>query len=97
MVEEEVVRFKQAYLQNKIDNMKNYVNEYKESVDKCNPAGISSAAIFIGELGEFLKSEKQYLNRTQDDEIDNLKREYATKFQTLNIGKVCECKQKAKK
>jgi hypothetical protein len=97
MVEEEVIRFKQAYLQNKIDNMRNYVKEYEKSVDKCNPAGISSAAIFIGELGEFLKSEKQYLNRKQEDEIDDLKREYAIKFQKLNLNNICECKPKAKK
>lgn len=94
MVEEEVIRFKRAYLQMKIDNMNNYVKEYKESVDKCNPAEISSAAMSIGKLGELLKNEKQYLSMIQENEIDNLDREYANQFQRLNIGKVCECKQK---
>lgn len=97
MVEEEVIRFKKAYLQTKIDNMRSYVEEYTESINECNPAGISSAAIFIGELGEFLKNEKQYLQRTQEEDIDNLKREYAIQFQRLNYFNVCECKQKAKK
>lgn len=97
MVEEEVIRFKKAYLQTKIDNMRSYVEEYKESVDECDPVGISSAATFIGELGEFLKNEKQYLQRTQEEEIDNLKREYAIQFQRLNYFSVCECKPKTKK
>lgn len=97
MVEEEVIRFKRAYLQMKIYKMKTFVKEYKKSVDKCDPAGISSVATFVGELGEMLKNEKQYLERKQEDEIDDLKREYATQFQRLNIGKVCECKQKAEK
>lgn len=94
MVEEEVVRFKHAYLQMKIDNMKIFIKEYKKSIDECDPAGISSAAIFIGELGETLKNEERYLVRKQEDEIDYLKREYATQFQRLNIEKVCECKPK---
>lgn len=97
MVEEEVIRFKHAYLQTKIDNMRNYLMEYNKSVDECDPAGISSAALFIGELGQFLKSESQYLNRKQEDEIDNLKREHALKFQKLNLYNVCECKPKTKK
>jgi flagellar biosynthesis chaperone FliJ len=97
MVEEEVIRFKQAYLQTKIENMKDYVREYADSIDKCDPTGISSAATFIGELGEFLKHEKQYMQRIQEEEIDDLKREYVKQFQRLNIYKVCECKQKTKK
>ena len=97
MVEEEVVRFKHAYLQMKIFKMKTFIKEYKKSIDECDPARISSAAIFIGELGEMLKNEKQYLAKKQEDEIDDLKREYAIQFQRLNIGKVCECKSKTVK
>ena len=97
MVEEEVVRFKHAYLQMKIDKMATLTKEYKESIDKCDPAGISSAAIIIGELGEKLQNDKQYLSRKQEDEIDDLQREYAIQFQRLNIGKVCECKPKVRK
>jgi endo-alpha-1,4-polygalactosaminidase (GH114 family) len=97
MVEEEVIRFKHAYLQMKIDNMDNYVKEYKKSVDKCNPAGISLAAASIGELRELLKNEKQYLSIIQENEIDNLDREFANQFQRLGMGKVCECKQKNRK
>lgn len=88
MVEEEVIRFKHAYLQMKIDKMKTFTEEYKKSIDKCNPAGISSAALFIGELGEKLKNEKEYLTGKQEDEIDNLNREYAIQFQRLNIDRV---------
>ncbi len=96
MVEDEVIRFKTAYLQTKIDTMRNFTEEYKKSIDKCDPAGISSAAIFIGELGEILKNENKYLSNRQEEEIDSLKREYALQFQRLNISKVCECKQRTK-
>jgi len=96
MVETEVAAFKLAYLQKKIDRMATLTKEYEDSINKCNPAGISSAAIFLGELGEFLKSEKQYLTRNQEDKIDDLKREYASQFQKLNIYRVCECKPKVK-
>lgn len=96
MAEEEVVRFKQSYLQKKIDRMTTQTKEYEESINKCDPAGISSAAMFIGELGEILKGEKQYLTRNQEDEIDDLKREYAIQFRRLNIYRECECKPKAK-
>lgn len=97
MVEEEVIKFKRAYLQMKIDNMKTFVKEYKKFIDECHPAGISSDARFIGELEEMLKHEKKYLDRKQEEQIDDLMREYAIQFQRLNIGKVCECKQKTKK
>lgn len=49
MVEQEVIKFKHAYLQMKIDNMKTFVKEYKKSIDECHPAGISSDARFIGD------------------------------------------------
>lgn len=96
MVEAEVAAFKLAYLQKKIDRMATLTKEYEDSINKCNPAGISSAAIFLGELGELLKTEQRYLTRKQEEEIDDLKREYALQFQRLNIYKVCECKPKAK-
>lgn len=43
-----------------------------------------------------LKHEKKYLDRKQEEQIDDLMREYAIQFQRLNIGKVCECKPKVK-
>lgn len=97
MVEEEVIRFKYSYLQMKIDKMTTLTKEYKESIDKCDPAGISSVARSLGELEEILKNEKQYLTRKQEDDVDDLKREYAIQFQRLNIHKVCECKPKIRK
>lgn len=96
MVNEEVAKFKLAYLQKKIDNMTTLTKEYEESINKCDPAGISSAAISLGELGEMLKSEERYLTRHQEDEIDDLKREYAIQFRRLNIYRDCECKPKVK-
>ncbi len=94
---QQLATFKQSYLQMKIDNMTTYTKEYIKSIDECDPAGISSSAYFIGELREKLHSEKQYLSRKQEEDLDNLEREYAVQFQRLNIHKVCECKQKAKK
>jgi len=97
MVEEEVARFKQAYLQKKIDKMTSLTKSYKESIDKCYPAGISSDSMSLGELREMLSGEKQYLTNRQEEEIDNLKREYAIQFQRLNIHRFCECKPKSTK
>lgn len=96
MVEEEVIRFKEPYLQMKIDSLRNYTKEFKEAIDQCRPAGLASEAMSIGILTKFLESENQYLTRKQYDEIDNLKRDYALQFQRLTIGKACECKPKAK-
>ena len=96
MVAEEVVKFRQSYLQEKIDEMTIQTKEYEGSINKCDHAGISSAAISLGELGEILNGEKQYLTRNQEDEIDDLKREYAIQFRRLNIYRECECKHKAK-
>ena len=76
--------------------MTTLTKEYEESINECDPAGISSAAISLGELGEILNGEKQYLTRNQEDEIDDLKREYAIQFRRLNIYRDCKCKPKAK-
>jgi hypothetical protein len=94
MIEEEVIRFKRAYLQMKIDSMNDYIKKYKRSVDKCDPAGISSAAMSIGKLEYLLTNDKQYLSMLQENEIDDLDREFADQFQRLSAGKVCECKQR---
>lgn len=97
MVEEEVIRFKRAYLQMKIDSMNDYIKKYKRSVGNCNPAGISSAAMSIGKLGELLANDKQYLSTLQENEIDDLDREFANQLQRLSTGEICECKRKDKK
>lgn len=96
MVSEEEVRKMQPYLQIKIDSMRDLTKEYQKNIDKCDPAGISSTAISLGILRENLENNKRYLTRKQEEEIDNLKREYAIQFRRLNIEKVCECKSKAK-
>lgn len=96
MVEEEVIRFKEQYLQMKINSLRSYTKEFKEAIDQCRPARLASEAMSIGILRTFLESENQYITRSQYEEIDNLKREYALQFQRLAIGKACECKPKIK-
>lgn len=96
-MEEEVRRFKEAYLQKKIDSLKAFTKDYKEAIDECRPAGIASEAMSIGILRTFLEGESKYLTRSQEEDIDNLKREYAMQFQRLAIGKDCECHPKVKK
>ena len=96
----EAVNSQNVYLQTKINNMAATTREYRESIDKCDTARISSAATSLGEIGEMLKIEigemlkndKQYLTKKQVAEIEGLKREHDIQFQRLNIGRVCECK-----
>ncbi len=97
MAEQDVINFKRAYLHMKINNMKRYVASYKESINTCDPVGISSSATSIGELREKLRNDKQYLNDSQEKEIDSLEREHAIQFQRLNLDKVCECKPRPKR
>lgn len=97
MLSEEEIRKLQPYLQVKIDSMKNLTKGYKESIDKCDPAGISSHAISLGILRENLENNKRYLTKKQENEIDDIKREYSIQFQMLNMEKPCECISKTKK
>lgn len=96
-MEIEVRQFKEAYLQKKIDSLQAFTKDYKEAIDGCRPAGIASEAMSIGILRTFLEGEKEFLTRKQEDEIDDLKRDYAKQFQRLAIEKVCECHQKINK
>lgn len=50
MLSEEEIRKLQPYLQIKIDSMRDLTKGYKESIDKCDPAGISSHAMSLGIL-----------------------------------------------
>lgn len=97
MLSEEEIRKLQPYLQIKIDSMRDLTKGYKESIDKCDPAKISSHAMSLGILRENLEHRKQYLTKKQDDEIYNLKEEYSIQFQRLYTEKVCECKPRVKK
>lgn len=94
--EEEIIKLR-PYLQVKIDSMKNLTKGYKESIDKCDPARISSHAMSLGILRENLEHNKRYLTKKQEEEIDNVKREYSILFQMLNMEKPCECVPKIKK
>ena len=96
MLSEEEIRKLQPYLQIKIDSMRDLTKGYKESIDKCDPARISSHVMSLGILRENLEHNKRYLTKKQENEIDNLKREYSIQFQILNIEKPCECKPKVK-
>lgn len=95
-MEREVAEFKEVYLQKKIDSLRRYTEEFKEAIDQCRPAGLASEAMSIGILRTFLEGESKYLTRGQEEQIDNLKRDYALQFQRLTIGKACECKPKVK-
>ena len=97
MLSEEEIRKLRPYLQVKIDSMKNLTKGYKESIDKCDPAGISSHAISLGILRENLEHNKPYLTKKQEKEIDDIRREYSVQFQILNMEKPCECVPKTKK
>lgn len=97
MLSEEEIRKLRPYLQVKIDSMKNLTKGYKESIDKCDPAGISSHAISLGILRENIEHNKRYLTKKQEKEIDDIKREYSIQFQILNMEKPCECVPKTKK
>lgn len=81
-------------IQKKIDFLGNLNDEYKRDIDKCYPAGISSKAYFIARAENDLDSYKDHWTLKQEDEIDNLKRQYAVQFQRLNVENVCECKSK---
>lgn len=76
MLSEEEIRKLQPYLQIKIDSMIDLTKGYKESIDKCDPAGISSHTISLGILRENLENNKRYITKKQEKEIDDMKREY---------------------
>lgn len=93
---EEIIKLR-PYLQIKIDSMRDLTKDYKESIDKCDLGKISSHAISIGILRENLENNKRYLTKKQENEIDEIKREYSIQFQILDVEKPCECKPKIKK
>jgi HKD family nuclease len=97
MLSEEEIRKLQPYLQTKIDSMRDLTKGYKEYIDKCDPAKISSHAMSLGILRENLEHNKSYLTKKQEKEIDDLKREYSILFQMLSTEKPCECIPKTKK
>lgn len=96
MLTEEEIRKLQPYLQIKIDSMRDLTKGYKEAIDKCDPARISSHSMSLGILRENLEHNKRYLTKKQEKEIEDLKREYSIHFEILNTGKPCECMPKIK-
>ncbi len=83
-------------IQKKIDFLRNLNDEYKRSIDRCDPAAISSKAYFIAKSENDLRSLKDHWTLKQADEIDNLEREYVIQFRRLNMENACECKPKKK-
>lgn len=83
-------------IQKRIDFLRNLNDEYKQSIDRCDPAKISSKAYFIAKSENQLRSLKDHWSLKQADEIDNLETQYIAQFQRLNTHNVCECKPKKK-
>lgn len=83
-------------IQKHIVYLRNFNEEYKKSIDNCNPAGISSHAYFIARKEDDLRSLKDHMTIKELDELDNLEREYVLQFRRLNLDNVCECEQKVK-
>ena len=81
-------------IQKKMDFLRNLNENYKKSIDECYPAGISSNAYFISRSEDVLDSYKDHLTIRQEEDINDLKRQYAIQFQRLNIENICECKSK---
>lgn len=81
------------HFQDQIGHLKDFTNSYKNAVDKCNPEAISSHAYFISSKIKDLKASSKFLTRSQDEQIDNLDREYVLQFQRLQRGE-CQCTKK---
>jgi len=81
-------------IQKKIDLLRSLNEGYKESIDKCYPAGIASKAYFIARTEDVLDGYKDHMTTRQEEDIDNLKRQYVIQFRRLDIENVCECKPK---
>jgi hypothetical protein len=78
--------FKAAYLQIKVETLKNLIEDFKKAVDKCDVKSMVSTAMLIGSAEEFLagRDEKPYLTAKQEEEIQNCKRNYNLQFQRLS-------------
>ena len=81
-------------IQRKIDRLKILNDDYKRAIDLCDPSGISSRAYLIARQEDQLDSDKDHLTIRQEEEISDLKRQYAIQFRRLNIENVCECNPK---
>ncbi len=81
----------------KIYFLKDLNANYKKSIDKCYPAGISSNAYFISRTEDVLDGYKDHFTIAQYEDLENLKRQYTIQFRRLNEENVCECKQKINK
>ena len=95
--EEEIERRKriERHMQNKIDYLKSTTDGYKDAIDRCEAAELSSYSWIIATQTKGLKDAFANLNKGQEEQFDNLQREYIQQFDRLRHGH-CECKQKIK-
>ena len=91
----------ERHIQNKIDYLKSTTDGYKDAIDKCAIAEISSYSWIIATQTRDLKATKAakntFINLTigQEEQFDNLQRVYIQQFDRLKNG-YCECKPKVK-
>ena len=85
----------ERHLQNKIDYLKSTTDGYKGAIDKCDAAELSSYSWIIATQTRDLKEALMNLNKGQEEQFDNLQREYVQQFDRLRHGH-CECKPKIK-
>ena len=95
--EEEIERRKriERHIQNKIDYLKTTTDGYKGAIDRCDAAELSSYSWIIATQTKDLKDASANLNKGQEEQFDNLQREYIQQFDRLRHGH-CECKPKIK-
>ncbi len=95
LAETEIERRKriERHIQNKIDYLKSTTEGYKGAIDKCYAAELSSYSWIIATQTKDLKDASSNLNKGQEEQFDNLQREYIQQFDRLRHGH-CECKPK---
>jgi hypothetical protein len=93
--EEEIEKRKriERHMQNKIDYLKSTTDGYKDAIDKCDAAELSSYSWIIATQTKDLKDASASLNNVQEEQFDNLQRAYIQQFNRLRNG-FCECKPK---
>ena len=85
----------ERHIQNKIDYLKSTTDGYKDIIDRCDAAELSSYSWTIATQTKDLKDAWINLNIGQKEQFDNLKREFAQQLDRLRSG-YCECKPKIK-
>lgn len=85
----------ERHMQDKIDYLKTTTDGYKGAIDRCDAAELSSYSWIIATQTKDLKDASANLNKGQEEQFDNLQRDYVKQFDRLRYGH-CECKPKIK-